>query len=300
MVSTSSSEIDRIPDGRVRYSWKKNTSCVDYAAQEALIKSGVLRPDERRFYPVDVDSGRPVLPHGSTLAWNPLRNRWVMIFSEMMGSSMLGEQWFMEADAPEGPWIYARKVVTHNNYSFYNPLLHPELNADPTNPYLYFEATYTATFSGNTHPTPLYDYNQIMYRLNLADQRLSLPVPVYRGRDGRLFTWNGKLQDQPDSRLIAFFAPASPAANSVGITESRRAGTGKPHWALAAIATRSDPGSKSSPVFYALPLTSCGTSFTQVLLKDGSLAELNSAQSTSEGIGLVWKNLSSHAIISRE
>jgi len=37
---------------------------------------------------------------------------------------------------------------------------------------IYFEGTYTHTFSGNPVPTPRYDYNQIMYRLDLADERL--------------------------------------------------------------------------------------------------------------------------------
>jgi hypothetical protein len=40
---------------------------------------------------------------------------------------------------------------------------------------IYFEGTYASTFSGNTHPTPRYDYNQIMYKLDLADPRLGLP-----------------------------------------------------------------------------------------------------------------------------
>ncbi len=37
---------------------------------------------------------------------------------------------------------------------------------------IYFEGTYTQTFSGNPVATPRYDYNQIMYRLDLADPRL--------------------------------------------------------------------------------------------------------------------------------
>ena len=45
---------------------------------------------------------------------------------------------------------------------------------------IYFEGTYTHTFSGNDNATPRYDYNQIMYRLDLADPRLNLPVAVYR------------------------------------------------------------------------------------------------------------------------
>jgi hypothetical protein len=59
-------------------------------------------------------------------------------------------------------------VVTHDNYTFYNPQLHPEfVSAD--SPILLLEATYTAMFSGAKLPTPRYDYNQIMYRLDLDE-----------------------------------------------------------------------------------------------------------------------------------
>ena len=37
---------------------------------------------------------------------------------------------------------------------------------------VYFEGTYCSTFSGNEDKTPRYDYNQMMYRLDLADPRL--------------------------------------------------------------------------------------------------------------------------------
>jgi hypothetical protein len=41
---------------------------------------------------------------------------------------------------------------------------------------IYLEGSYVNTFSGNPHPTPYYEYNQIMYRLDLADARLNLPA----------------------------------------------------------------------------------------------------------------------------
>ena len=40
--------------------------------------------------------------------------------------------------------------------------------------FIYFEGTYTGTFSRKEDFTPRYDYNQIMYRLDLSDPRLSL------------------------------------------------------------------------------------------------------------------------------
>jgi hypothetical protein len=59
-------------------------------------------------------------------------------------------------------------VVTHQNYNFYNPRLHPEFT--PSNsPVLLFEGTYTMQFADHAHPTPRYDYNQVLYRLDLDD-----------------------------------------------------------------------------------------------------------------------------------
>ena len=84
---------------------------------------------------------------------------------------MLGEIWYAEAHHPTGPFRKARKIVTHEQYSFYNPAHHDFLDQDGGRT-IFFEGTYTAEFSGNKNPTPRYDYNQIMYQLDLDDERL--------------------------------------------------------------------------------------------------------------------------------
>src|SRR5262249_5072904 len=110
---------------------------------------------------------------------NGYRNRWGMITVESYGSpSMLGEVWDAEADTPLEPWVYARKAVTHDKYSFYNPKHHPMFDKDGGR-IIFFEGTYTRTFSANNDPTPRYDYNQVMYQLDLSDPRLALPVAIY-------------------------------------------------------------------------------------------------------------------------
>jgi hypothetical protein len=114
-----------------------------------------------------------IRPHRGCIAWNDYREKWVAVFTEHHGSpSLLGEIWYAEAEQPFGPWGPAVKVVTHNNYTFYNPCLHPEMTADGS-PVLLFEGTYTKQFSGNDQPTPRYDYNQVLYRLDLDDPALS-------------------------------------------------------------------------------------------------------------------------------
>jgi hypothetical protein len=107
-----------------------------------------------------------------SVVWNPWRKRWVTVFVEIYGKpSLLGELWYAEADAPTGPWGKAVKILSHDNYSFYNPRLHPEFTSADS-PILIFEGTYTAAFADRPPPTPRYDYNQILYRLDLDDPRL--------------------------------------------------------------------------------------------------------------------------------
>lgn len=119
----------------------------------------------------DAASGKRVKHHHGAVQWNRYRKKWISIFTEEGGSSYLGEIWYSEADSPEGPWRKTVKIVTHDGYSFYNPKQHPYFSGEDGR-YVYFEGTYSVMFSGNKDPTPLYDYNQIMYRLDLADERL--------------------------------------------------------------------------------------------------------------------------------
>jgi hypothetical protein len=114
-------------------------------------------------------SDESITPHRGSIAWNAWRKRWVTIFTQKFGKpSALGEIWYAEADIPTGPWENAIKVLSHNRYTFYNPRIHAELT-DPKTPILLFEGTYTKEFSGNEHATPRYDYNQILYRLDLDE-----------------------------------------------------------------------------------------------------------------------------------
>ena len=116
--------------------------------------------------------GKPVKPHSGSIAWNDFRGRWVTVFMENFGKpSAFGELWYAEAASPTGPWGRAVKVLSHENYTFYNPRLHPGFT--PTNsPVLLFEGTYTAEFADKPHPTPRYNYNQMLYRLDLDDPAL--------------------------------------------------------------------------------------------------------------------------------
>lgn len=116
---------------------------------------------------------KAVKPHSGSIAWNAFRKRWVTVFMESFGKpSAFGELWYAEAAAPTGPWGRTVKIVTHDNYTFYNPRLHPEFTPTPS-PILIFEGTYTSEFADRPVPTPRYNYNQILYRLDLDDPALA-------------------------------------------------------------------------------------------------------------------------------
>ena len=163
----NSSQLVRAADGRLRYGWKLNTAPITPSDERALITSGKIKATEARYAVTNVDSGKPVLIHDGSIQWNAYRKKWLLIGVEHYGSSFLGEVWLAEADEATGPWRRAKKIVTHDRYSFYNPAQHPFFDQQ-NGRVIYFEGTYTKEFSGNPAATPRYDYNQVMYRLDLG------------------------------------------------------------------------------------------------------------------------------------
>jgi hypothetical protein len=172
----ANTKLDRDSAGKVVWSWKKSTPPLENRQQNELVKLGVMSADESPLVPRDVDSGRPVQLHSASVQWNEFRKRWVMIALEYDGTSKLGEVWYAESDRPEGPWGPAKKVVTHNRYSFYNPRHHAFLDSAGGR-YIFFEGTFANSISGTDVPMSKYDYNQVMYRLDLEDPRLQPAQP---------------------------------------------------------------------------------------------------------------------------
>jgi hypothetical protein len=239
--------IDRRADGAPLYAWKAGADRLHPGRFRQLIASRDLKASEAWMQLHDFETGTPIEPGRGSVYWNAFRQRWVMLIS-----AKPGEVWFGEGDTPVGPWVYARRVVAHDNYNFYNPTQHPIFDQDGGR-LIYFEGTYTASFSAAKEKTPRYDYNQIMYRLALDDPRLNLPVPVYRvksagGESGHL-TREGVEREQAWDRIeaIAFFA--FPPNRGRGGMMPLFAATQNGHAAL-----RDQPGSDTQPVFFALPL----------------------------------------------
>jgi hypothetical protein len=166
-------EPDISPDGKPRWRWQKELPPTDSKTEQQWVKDGKLKPEDARFYPAD--SANPhdrVILHSGSVRWNAYRKRWVLLAGQIFGKpSMLGEVWYAESAHPTGPFSKAVKVITHDRQTFYNVCHHSFLDRDGGR-VIHFEGTYTNTFSGNPDRTPRYDYNQVLYRLNLDAEAL--------------------------------------------------------------------------------------------------------------------------------
>jgi len=104
----------------------------------------VLNPQET----LEVAGGGKVKPHSGSIAWNDYRKKWVTIFVEHFGKpSLLGEVWYAEADSPPGPWGGDVKVLSHQEYTFYNPRIHPALTPGDS-PVCFLKALTPSRFPG--------------------------------------------------------------------------------------------------------------------------------------------------------
>lgn len=167
--------VEKDKGGQIIYRWQKNVPPVSTAIQRQLLEKGLLKPNESLFAPIEIESGKRVFSFNGAIAWNSFKNRWIMINQ----GNRPGEIIYSEADTPTGPWAFASKVCSFDDYNFYNPLLHPWYDRDGGRE-IFFEGTFTNYFSPSTSKVPEADYNQVMFNLDLDDSRLILPVPIYR------------------------------------------------------------------------------------------------------------------------
>jgi hypothetical protein len=166
------SKLERDKDGKLVWRWRRDSRLPTRDLEERLFRENQISEHERAFRMDTAGSDRRWTLHTSTIAWNDYRKRWIMIGLEVGGeNSFLGEVYYCEAEKLHGPWSPGVKIVTHDRYAFYNPRLHPMLTQDDGRT-VFFEGTYTKTFSNAPQATPRYDYNQVMYQLDLSDPRL--------------------------------------------------------------------------------------------------------------------------------
>ena len=267
--------VDRDASGRARYSWKAGADRLHGGRLKKLIAAGKLQAGESWLHLHNLESGAPFEAGRGSVFWNVFRKRWIMIVS-----GLPGEIWFSEADTPVGPWVYARRVATHGRYNFYNPTQHPFFDQEGAR-LIYFEGTYTDSFSSAPAKTPRYDYNQLMYRLALDDPRLEIPSPVYRvsdaGESMQYLQREGVEVGRAWDRIaeVAFFA--MPAVRQRGgLVPIYADGAGAELRLQTSASVRA-----AAPLFYALPALADPASATGSEDNSSAIAPLFEYQNSS-------------------
>ncbi len=237
---------------KVEYLWDGVTPNFQWRKETTVATNAELSKETHPWGHVhDIDSGKSLWvsaaggPWGTEgrgrgrAQWNEHRKRFVWTFQTVGSGSSFGETYYMEADTPLGPWVYARKIVTHayDGYSFYNPRHHPYLSPD-TGRTILFEATYTTLLTEITDFTPRYAYNQVMYQVDTEDERLVLPVPVYQLSGSPGFATKANLPGGKAPRQVAFFALDRPRSDAI---------------AVCAVGDKLSTCASGKAVFYALP-----------------------------------------------
>ena len=171
-----------LPNGDVDYDekrapiwrWRSDGTPIDSEREASLIKRGTLAREQCKYLLTEHATKRMVIPHRGSVRWNAIIQRWVLVFTAINEpDSMLGELYIAAATTPTGPWTPCIRIATHPRYSFYNPVHHSWLDKQ-RGKVITIEGTYTMSFSGNSVPTPHYEYNQLTYQVDLSDERLAI------------------------------------------------------------------------------------------------------------------------------
>jgi hypothetical protein len=264
-------------DGFPEYAWRAGEA---NAVRET---SGLLERERLVGHVVDVETGRSIDVHGNgALDPSTFLGRYVRLITPRIA---LGQTWIAISDTPMGPWVVARRLLSHPNYTFYNPRQHPALARDHGRR-IYFDGTYVTTFSGNDDPTPRYDYNQVMYAVDLDDPALALPMPVYENERGELGTL--RVIDRGDAPIAAaFLAPEREAEGTLPVWWS---GPSCEPRQLRIGGTPATP-----PVFWALPAEASTASHQSVLYErwpedDEAPSYGIEDDGPSRAFAVVWRN----------
>lgn len=166
-------KIERDSKDNIVWGWKKDTAPIAQDQESRLIRLKLITESDKTYYQFkNVETDVAVTLKSASVHWNEYKNCWVMIAQSKQGNKLLGDIYYSEADTPMGPWEKGKVIVSHNDYGFNDPIVHPYFSED-NGRIIYFEGNYSNE-SHSTKPTAYYDNNQIMYRLNLEDSRLNL------------------------------------------------------------------------------------------------------------------------------
>jgi hypothetical protein len=164
--------VERDESGKVVYGWKRGSFALSPKNERALMAAGELREEEALYQPHDVATGQLMELRAGSVYWNGYRERWIMIAEQLGPQGFTGEIYYLESATPVGPWRQARKIASHAPHSFYNPTQLPFFD-QAGGRIIYFIGTFLSP-SGSAR-VPRYEFNQLVYRLDLANVKRDAP-----------------------------------------------------------------------------------------------------------------------------
>ncbi|MGH2690321.1 MAG: thrombospondin type 3 repeat-containing protein, partial [Actinomycetota bacterium] len=289
--------IDRDEQGAIRYAWRTGSRLFT----GAVAIPGVTPAERLTGHTREPDPALLIGPGvGGTIAYNEYRGRFVRIMQELL-PFLVAAPLYAEADTPMGPWVYARRVAEHGSKRLYQPRMHPFLSREGGR-ILFFDGTYTDP------AVPRYDYNQLRHRLDLADPRLVMPVPIYDLQPpavslvsggigvGEFVTRQGLRPSTPDAvpALYAHDRATTPEGTAGGVPV---------HWsgarcAGAVLLAGQDPAPLGPPVFYGVDAAEPGGDPYLTLYRHihatgveiYNTAAASDGFATSEAMAKVWRS----------
>ncbi|KAF0973801.1 hypothetical protein FDP41_007188 [Naegleria fowleri] len=221
-INTSNLDLNNVQldreekSGKLIYGWKRSTSPLSAEQMAQLVKMGKMKVQEAYLLQLKThESGQFIQAHAGSVHYNAFRDRYILIAEQNGGTeSSLGEIWYSEGLTPIGPFLYGVKIVTHQKMDFYNPSHHYEFDEE-NGKIIYFEGTYS-NFWTNLPPTPKYNYNQQMYRLDVSKASEQIPIPVFKRIDNNFHTLDRRAIQKLSHKLVAveFYAFSKPQCES--------------------------------------------------------------------------------------
>ena len=172
-------QLERDTDtGDLVYGWKLGTGALGPDDETSFIDRGLMTRAESMFWDATVDAktGATLTLSGGDIQWSDHRQRWVYI--SQRNDDWEGEVWYAEAATLVGPYDRAVKVISHDDdddtcehdlgsYTFYNVVQLPFAAEGSA---IYVSGTFDAATDMENSAranVPRYDYNNILYRLDL-------------------------------------------------------------------------------------------------------------------------------------
>ena len=170
------------------WGWKQGAVPVLQSDEAKLIALGVLPPSEAHFQVRDVTSGHTLGVGIGTVNYNEALGQYLLI-TEYSSTDRRGAIFAGVSSSLTGPWTYVTPVLSHDvtGASCYNPLHMPWMDEEGGR-FIYVACSYTAMWSDKNNPNsqwytcltgvdsyqncatpvPRYEYNNMVYRLDVT------------------------------------------------------------------------------------------------------------------------------------